>query len=344
MSTSGSSTSQPANSSLTSLHSLHSNLHHLSALGSVNGVQNSAAVAAAAAAAAAMHHPLSALSQHNALLGATAAAAAAAARLGSNTLANLTNGSLPRLHPSVTFASSMPTPPPSLSGRPMPPLVNGISSMGSVGGVVNQMNDNANVAVAPSSILQSSANHLQSQCSPQSANPAGPGNTLVTSSAGSTTSTCSTSTSPTTPVSSAATLLKNGPASPPSSLSPSSTSGQSQNNKNEEQMPEFMFPGERMLHQVLKEYAGEMVRTGSPNLICTSLPTHWRSNKTLPVAFKVRINVGLKQNQLSNEGQLFFFKIASNNIEKHLKLIFYTYKKVFECQPCLQEKTIFVST
>ena len=32
---------------------------------------------------------------------------------------------------------------------------------------------------------------------------------------------------------------------------------------------------------------GELVRTGSPCVICTALPTHWRSNKTLPTAFRV---------------------------------------------------------
>jgi hypothetical protein len=32
---------------------------------------------------------------------------------------------------------------------------------------------------------------------------------------------------------------------------------------------------------------GRLVQTGSPNLLCTALPTHWRSNKSLPVAFKV---------------------------------------------------------
>lgn len=30
-----------------------------------------------------------------------------------------------------------------------------------------------------------------------------------------------------------------------------------------------------------------LVRTGSPYFLCSALPTHWRSNKTLPVAFKV---------------------------------------------------------
>lgn len=29
------------------------------------------------------------------------------------------------------------------------------------------------------------------------------------------------------------------------------------------------------------------VRTGNPYFLCSALPNHWRSNKTLPVAFKV---------------------------------------------------------
>ncbi|RUS85120.1 hypothetical protein EGW08_007125 [Elysia chlorotica] len=32
---------------------------------------------------------------------------------------------------------------------------------------------------------------------------------------------------------------------------------------------------------------GELVKTGSPNFLCSVLPSHWRSNKTLPVPFKV---------------------------------------------------------
>ena len=32
---------------------------------------------------------------------------------------------------------------------------------------------------------------------------------------------------------------------------------------------------------------GRLVQTGSPNVLCTALPTHWRSNKSLPIAFKV---------------------------------------------------------
>lgn len=44
---------------------------------------------------------------------------------------------------------------------------------------------------------------------------------------------------------------------------------------------------ERTLDGLLSEHPGELVRTGSPHVVCTVLPPHWRSNKTLPVAFKV---------------------------------------------------------
>ena len=44
---------------------------------------------------------------------------------------------------------------------------------------------------------------------------------------------------------------------------------------------------ERTLGDFLSEHPGELIRTGSPLFVCTVLPAHWRSNKTLPVAFKV---------------------------------------------------------
>ncbi len=50
---------------------------------------------------------------------------------------------------------------------------------------------------------------------------------------------------------------------------------------------EFLLPCERFLNEILAEHPGEMMRTGSPAIICSPLPTHWRSNKTLPVSFKV---------------------------------------------------------
>ncbi|CAH1967488.1 unnamed protein product [Acanthoscelides obtectus] len=50
--------------------------------------------------------------------------------------------------------------------------------------------------------------------------------------------------------------------------------------------PDFYW-FEHRVHEIQSEYAGELVRTGSPYILCTQLPGHWRSNKTLPVAFKV---------------------------------------------------------
>ncbi|CRL00736.1 CLUMA_CG013992, isoform A [Clunio marinus] len=44
---------------------------------------------------------------------------------------------------------------------------------------------------------------------------------------------------------------------------------------------------ERMVVRAQEEFPNELVRTGSPYFLCSALPTHWRSNKTLPVAFKV---------------------------------------------------------
>lgn len=39
---------------------------------------------------------------------------------------------------------------------------------------------------------------------------------------------------------------------------------------------------------------GQLIRTGSPNIICTQLPSHWRSNKTLPTTFKVIVLGGVE--------------------------------------------------
>lgn len=45
--------------------------------------------------------------------------------------------------------------------------------------------------------------------------------------------------------------------------------------------------GDQPITSVLNNHAGELVKTGSPNFLCSALPSHWRSNKTLPVPFKV---------------------------------------------------------
>ncbi|XP_005807448.1 runt-related transcription factor 1-like [Xiphophorus maculatus] len=39
--------------------------------------------------------------------------------------------------------------------------------------------------------------------------------------------------------------------------------------------------------EVISDHPGELVKTDSPNFLCSVLPTHWRCNKTLPIAFKL---------------------------------------------------------
>lgn len=45
---------------------------------------------------------------------------------------------------------------------------------------------------------------------------------------------------------------------------------------------------ESTVHEILSEHPNnQLVRTGSPYFMCSALPAHWRSNKTLPMAFTV---------------------------------------------------------
>eukprot|EP00800_Vazella_pourtalesii_P021566 TRINITY_DN808_c0_g1_i3.p1 TRINITY_DN808_c0_g1~~TRINITY_DN808_c0_g1_i3.p1 ORF type:complete len:500 (+),score=90.26 TRINITY_DN808_c0_g1_i3:249-1748(+) len=71
----------------------------------------------------------------------------------------------------------------------------------------------------------------------------------------------------------------------PTSTQASSTPGPSQSSNTRK------TKGERTMMEALSDYPGELVRTDSPNFVCTVLPSHWRSNKTLPVPFKV-VGVG----------------------------------------------------
>ena len=50
-------------------------------------------------------------------------------------------------------------------------------------------------------------------------------------------------------------------------------------------MTEIMVP-DQWMQEFLGEQ-GELVPTGSPCILCSPLPNHWRSNKSLPMAFKV---------------------------------------------------------
>lgn len=43
----------------------------------------------------------------------------------------------------------------------------------------------------------------------------------------------------------------------------------------------------RRFFETARTYHGDIVSTGCPFILCSKLPNHWRSNKSLPTAFKV---------------------------------------------------------
>ncbi|KAL5275006.1 run family protein [Megaselia abdita] len=71
---------------------------------------------------------------------------------------------------------------------------------------------------------------------------------------------------------------------PPSSANNSSNSSSNSNMANFPPSMQEMF---QSWVDILQEYHGELARTGSPSILCSALPNHWRSNKSLPGAFKV---------------------------------------------------------
>lgn len=73
---------------------------------------------------------------------------------------------------------------------------------------------------------------------------------------------------------------------PPSSVNNSSNSSSS-NSNNMANFPPAMQEMFQSWVDILQEYHGELAQTGSPSILCSTLPNHWRSNKSLPGAFKV---------------------------------------------------------
>lgn len=66
-----------------------------------------------------------------------------------------------------------------------------------------------------------------------------------------------------------------------------SSSSEKTSSSSNSMYPADWWWAERQVSEILAEHPGELVKTGSPNVLCTALPNHWRSNKTLPMAFKV---------------------------------------------------------
>ena len=58
--------------------------------------------------------------------------------------------------------------------------------------------------------------------------------------------------------------------------------------------------------EILAEHPGELVKTGSPNVLCTALPSHWRSNKTLPTAFKAAFTIHYTSVTSARQGECLF--------------------------------------
>ncbi|XP_035892163.1 protein lozenge-like isoform X1 [Anopheles stephensi] len=63
--------------------------------------------------------------------------------------------------------------------------------------------------------------------------------------------------------------------------------GGGSSNTDDNPIPDGLRWIERMVMEAEQQYPGELVRTDSPYFLCSALPNHWRSNKTLPSAFKV---------------------------------------------------------
>ena len=52
-------------------------------------------------------------------------------------------------------------------------------------------------------------------------------------------------------------------------------------------MSDIMMAAEYSLRRTLHEHTGDLVVTTNPHIICSRLPKHWRSNKSLPTPFRV---------------------------------------------------------
>ncbi|XP_072189024.1 runt-related transcription factor 2 isoform X5 [Excalfactoria chinensis] len=74
---------------------------------------------------------------------------------------------------------------------------------------------------------------------------------------------------------------------PSSSLQPGKMSEVSPVVQQEAAVPRLRPHDNRTMVEIIADHPAELVRTDSPNFLCSVLPSHWRCNKTLPVAFKV---------------------------------------------------------
>ncbi|KAM8953391.1 runt-related transcription factor 2 isoform 3-T3 [Pelodytes ibericus] len=72
-----------------------------------------------------------------------------------------------------------------------------------------------------------------------------------------------------------------------SDVSPVTAPQQPQQQQQEAAVQRLRAQDNRSMVEIIADHPAELVRTDSPNFLCSVLPSHWRCNKTLPVAFKV---------------------------------------------------------
>ncbi|KMZ08954.1 uncharacterized protein Dsimw501_GD16951, partial [Drosophila simulans] len=72
-----------------------------------------------------------------------------------------------------------------------------------------------------------------------------------------------------------------------SSTASNSNNNGANNSNNNNAVHQDLLWMERLVQKRQQEHPGELVRTSNPYFLCSALPAHWRSNKTLPMAFKV---------------------------------------------------------
>lgn len=56
-----------------------------------------------------------------------------------------------------------------------------------------------------------------------------------------------------------------------------------ESNSREVEGPELLW---RDFGSIFDAFPGDLIKTGAPNIVCSALPDHWRSNKTLPNSFR----------------------------------------------------------
>lgn len=102
----------------------------------------------------------------------------------------------------------------------------------------------------------------------------------------------------------------------------------------------------RSMAEIIADHPAELVRTDSPNFLCSVLPSHWRCNKTLPVAFKVTFSWNFYSYYYfllaCDAGTEMRTKHGAASIGSCCLLIIWSFKTINFCFHILWSKTIIL--